>query len=69
LATNIGNQQYPWIVEASVNSSSSQNAKIILQTQAYVVNGYANFTNLGVSDVVTNLVISYSFVLPVGVNS
>ena len=65
----MGNTDYPWSIQASINSSSSLNVNLILQTQVNVVNGYANFTTLGVSSVVSKLVISYNFVPTVGVNS
>ena len=69
MATNVGNPVYPWLIRATIKSSSNPNTKLIIQTEAQVVDGYANFTNLSISDLVDNLVISYSFDLPTGVNS
>lgn len=68
MASNIGNSQNPWTIQAQINSSSNSNTKLILQTQVTVVNGYANFTRLGVSDYDENVVISYNLQTPVGVN-
>ena len=52
-----------------MNSSSNNNTKLIFQTEVAIINGFANFTQLGVSDIVDNLVISYSFKLPQGLNA
>ena len=38
-----------WTIQATITSTTDPNAKLVYQTQAQVVNGYANFTNLGVS--------------------
>ena len=69
LASNIGTTDYPWLIQAQINSTSNPNVSLLFQTQCQVVNGYANFTQLGVSDLVDNLVISYSFALPQGLNA
>ncbi len=58
-----------WIVLATVSSSTDANARIIYQTNATVVNGYANFTNLGISSVTDQFVINYKFDVPTGVDS
>lgn len=68
MAINIGSNTNPWTIQAQVNSSSNPNTKLILQTQANVVSGYANFTQLGISDFDESVVISYNFVTPIGVN-
>lgn len=68
LATNIGSIRNPWTIQAQVNSSSNPNTKLILQTQASVVNGYAYFTLLGISDFDDSVIINYNFVTPLGVN-
>ncbi len=65
----MGNSDYPWIINAHIHSTSNPNVSLIFQTQCQIVNGYANFTQLGVSDLVDNLVISYSFALPQGLNA
>ena len=68
MATNIGTSTNPWIVEAKINSTTNSNVSLIIQIEAPVINGYANFTNLSVSDLVDNLVIGYSLKQPLGVN-
>lgn len=65
----MGTSLDPWIIQAKINSSSNSNASLIIQTEAPVVNGYANFTNLSVSDLVDTIVIGYSLKQPQGVNS
>lgn len=68
MVTNIGNDNHPWTIQATINSTSNSKASLIFQTEVSVLNGYANFTKLGVSDLVENLVISYSFKLPAGLD-
>ena len=41
---------------------------LLFETQIPVTNGYANFSQFGVSDVVDHLVISYNFKLPLGLD-
>jgi len=65
---NIGSVERPWVVEAYLNYSSNPDATLILETQANVVNGYANFTSLAISEVTANFVIAYRFAVPQGVN-
>jgi hypothetical protein len=67
--TNTGNSNFPWIIQAKINSSSNPNVSLIFETEVPVINGYANFTKLGVSNMVDNLLISYSFKLPAGLNA
>lgn len=57
------------MIQAEINSSSNANAKLILETEVVVVNGYANFTKLGISDIADSLVLNFKFKLPDGVNS
>ena len=44
----------PWIIQAQISSSTNPNVELILETEVAVVNGYANFTKLGISDVADN---------------
>lgn len=63
----MGNDVYPWYIEASLDSSNASAASLIFQTQANVSSdGYVRFTNLGVSSVGNNFKINYNFKLPVG---
>lgn len=64
---NIGNSEFPWVVVASV--SSDANVSIILQSEVNVINGYVNFTSLGVSDVSENIRFSFNFKEPQAVNT
>lgn len=68
LITNIGNDDFPWIVVANMTVSSNENATLILQTEAQVHNGYVNFTRLGVSETST-FTLSFKFKSPEGVNA
>ena len=68
IVDNIGNDAYPWIVVANLTSSSDPNAKLLFETEAKVVAGYATFTKLGISEIST-FTISYKFKTPEGVNS
>jgi len=68
LITNVGNPNYPWIIQAKINSTTNPNVNLIFESEVAVVNGFANFTKLGVSNIVDKLILSYSFKLPNGVN-
>jgi hypothetical protein len=68
VAANVGTDTHPWVIHAYLNSSSNPNASLILQTSTDVMNGYANFTNLGISDVADSFVVAYRFDTPQGVN-
>ena len=57
-----------WTIQATITSTTDPNAKLVYQTTAQVVNGYANFTNLGVSSSSSQFVIQYSFVVPDGID-
>ena len=63
---NIGNSEFPWIVEAKI--ASNNNISLIMQTELTVTNGYVSFTKLGVSDMDDNIKISFAFKTPQGVN-
>ena len=67
LITNIGNAAFPWTVVASLSSSSNPNASLILETEATVSNGYATFTQLGVSQLAT-FSLSFKFKTPEGID-
>ena len=67
LIDNIGNSEFPWTVEAKIQSDN--NVSIIMETETNVVNGYANFTKLGVDNVSDNIRFSFSFKLPEGLNA
>ena len=67
MVTNIGNDAFPWVVVANLSSSSNSNAKLIFETEVNIVNGYATFTRLGISEVST-FSISYKFKTPTGIN-
>lgn len=64
---NIGNSEFPWIVEAKITSDN--NISLIMQTELAVTNGYVSFTRLGVSDMDDNIKISFEFKSPQGVNT
>ena len=55
MITNTGNSKFPWIIQAKINSSSNPNVTLIFEIEVPVVNGYANFTKLGISNLVDNL--------------
>jgi len=57
-----------WTIQAFLTNSTNPNATLMYQTQATVVNGYANFTNLTISDSSASFVVSYKFLVPDGVN-
>ena len=57
-----------WVIQAYISNWTNSNVSLMYQTQATVVNGYANFTNLTVSNDTAGLAISYKFLLPPGVN-
>jgi hypothetical protein len=65
---NIGSEERPWVIEAYLMYSSKPGASLILETQVNVVNGYANFSRLAISDVVSSFIIAYRFTIPQGVN-
>jgi hypothetical protein len=64
----MGDPMKPWFLQAYINSSSNPNAQLLIETEVPVINGYANFTRLTISDTVDDLVISYQFKLPYGLN-
>ena len=66
--TNLGSVKYPWIIEAKLNFSSNPNASIVIQTEAIVINGTAEFTKLAISDITDKFIISYNFKLPQGID-
>ena len=68
IATYLGNKEFPWFIQASLNYTSKSGAQLIYQTAINVVNGYANFTQLGISDKISRFVIAYRILLPQGVN-
>lgn len=68
IISNLGNENFPWVVQANLTSTSNPSATLILQTEANVVDGYATFETLGISDV-TTFAITYSFKLPEGLNA
>lgn len=49
--------------------TSKSNLNLIFQTEVCVINGFANFTQFGVSDLVDDLIISFSFKLPTGLDA
>lgn len=69
LITNMGNDDFPWIVVANMTVSSNENATLIFQREAKVTNtGYVNFTKLGISESST-FTLSFKFKSPEGVNA
>ena len=67
-ARKLGNKDFPWVVQANLSSSSNANARLLFQTEAEVVDGYAAFTKLGISEIST-FSLTYSFKLPEGLNA
>lgn len=65
---SIGNDKFPWVIQATLNYTSNPSTQLIIETEANVVNGFANFTKLGISEVTENLAISYKFKVPQGVD-
>ena len=66
---------YEWIVQARIvrdnssNDTNSSMAELIGQTKAILDNdGYIRFTNLGLSLTESDVVLEYSFSVPIGVN-
>ena len=57
-----------WTIQAYLSNSTNPNATLMYQTKVTVVNGFANFTNLTISDSSDNFTISYKFLMPDGVN-
>ena len=49
--------------------TSKSNLNLIFQTEVRVINGFANFTQFGISDLVDDLIISFSFKLPTGLDA
>ena len=68
MATYLGNSQFPWYIEATLTASTNPATKLIFTTTATVVNGYATFTDLGISVADPSFTISYSIIAPEGVN-
>ena len=59
----MGTDAFPWMVEATLNSSSNGSARLI-QTKCAVKKGFANFTQLGISLAVQSFSISYNLLPP-----
>lgn len=68
---SIGNAEFPWKVEAYIDPVLNNNRSIslILEQEVNVQNGYVNFTKLGVAENLQDIVISFRFKLPEGLNS
>jgi hypothetical protein len=49
--------------------TSKSNLNLIFQTEVSVINGFANFTQFGISDLVDDLIISFKFKLPTGLDA
>lgn len=69
VVTNIGSEEFPWVVVAKLTSRTFNTTELVFQTEANVVNGYATFTKLGISQVDSSFAISYNFKLPEGLNA
>ena len=63
----MGNANFPWIVVANMTQSSSNTATLLNQTEMNIVDGYATFTKLGISEI-TEFGLSFSFKTPEGVD-
>ena len=66
---------YEWTVQARIvrdnssNDTNSSMAELIGQTKAILDNdGYIRFTNLGLSLTESDVVLEYSFAVPIGVD-
>ena len=60
---------YEWTVQASLIKKRGSSAVLIGKTKATLDNdGYVRFTNLGISVAEPNIIIQYSFNVPVGVD-
>ena len=68
MATYLGNNQFPWYIEATLTGSTNPATELIFTTTAMVVNGYATFTDLGISLADPSFTISYNIKVPEGVN-
>ena len=68
LIQNLGNPSYPWKIVATLNSSSNTNATIF-KSSCTIVNGFGNFTGLGLSLNIGNFTISYNLLSPDSDNS
>lgn len=67
---NIGSDEQPWTLVATIVNSSNPTLTIVYQTEANLDNeGFIKFTNLGVSDVAGSFRIKYEFKTPIGVNA
>lgn len=65
--TNVGNEDFPWIIEAVVFNSSNTVLKTTLQTEAKLeTDGYVRFKNLAVSEQADYFNLKYQFKLPTG---
>lgn len=64
----MGNPTFPWVVVANMTSSSTASATLLNQTEMNIVDGYAQFTELGISEI-TEFGLSFSFKTPEGVNA
>jgi hypothetical protein len=49
--------------------TSKSNLNLIFQTEVSVINGFANFTQFGISDLVDDLIIGFKFKLPTGLDA
>ena len=68
--TNIGNDLFPWTIEAELVNCSNSQANLLYQNKANVnSNGTAIFTQLGISAYSDSCRLRFSIMVPVGVNS
>lgn len=64
---NVGDEDFPWIVQAIMYDSSNPYAKIITESEAKLdKDGYVRFSKLAISDTVESFKIKYEFKLPTG---
>ena len=67
---NLSVDGFQWTIQAILISSTNTSNYLIYQTQAKLDNdGYILFNNLGVSFEENNLIIEFSFIKPIEINT
>ena len=58
----VGNELYPWKIEATLADSSDPTAQLLAESSAQVdANGYVTFKNLGITKTVESFSLAYNF--------
>ena len=69
LLTNMGNEEFPWIIEAEIFSSDNPSARIVNQNEAQLNDtGLVIFEKMGISEIASNIKIRYRLKPPKNFN-